>query len=207
MVQEYPFNLFHSLERPERQSNLLASVEVSTRAAPTATAHFQWLLDDITTFPNSVQRKIGWQVGGHGWQGEEGARTDWRLEYTFTDRGVYEHRQPPAAWFHEGQVIGHRAGPDAQDLYLRVRHELAPDEDVTLIYNWGRSGRSLHPTPEAPEQAPEQETLWGLAYGRDLTSNLSVGARYLHHRQTNVGQTRGVDRTDDRLLIEARYGF
>jgi len=206
MAERYPFHIFPELQRPERQSNLLASVEVSARAAPTAAVHFQWLLDDLTT-NHPVPRKIGWQLGGHWWPERPGQGPDCRLEYTFIDPGVYEHRQPGAVWFHQGRVMGHPAGPDSRDLYLRVRQELGPADDVTLIYQWGQYGRSLHPTPEQPQQAPEWETLWSLAYGRDVTPHLSVGARYLQHRQRNAGQVHGVHRRDDRLLIEARYGF
>jgi len=207
LVQEDIFGLVPSLNDPgDPQSNLLATVEISTCVAPTATAHFQWLLDDLTT-NDPVPRKIGWQIGGHWWREQEERRTDLRLEYTFTDTDVYEHRQPPAAWFYEGQVIGHRAGPDAQDLFLRIRNSLGPEDDLTFVYNWGQHGRSLHPTAEHPDQAPERETLWSLAYGRDVTPQLSVGARYLHHRWTNAGQIRGAKQTEERLWIEARYGF
>lgn len=206
MAERYPFHIFPELQRPERQSNLLSSVEISSRAGPTATVHFQWLLDDITT-NHPVPRKIGWQVGGHWWPGQPGRGLDGRLEYTFIDPGVYEHRQPGAVWSHEGRVMGHPAGPDSQDVYLWVRQELCPEQDVTLVYNWARHGRSRHPTEEQPDQAPERETLWSLSYGRDFTSHLSVGARYLQHRRRNAGQVRGVNRSDERLLIEARYGF
>lgn len=207
LVQEDIFGWVPSLNDSEDpQSNMLASLEISTGVAPTATAHFQWLLDDLTTI-DPVPRKIGWQIGGHWWREQEENRTDLRLEYTFTDADVYEHRQPPAAWFYEGQVLGHRAGPDSQDLFLRLRNSLSPEEDVTFVYNWGRHGHSLRPTEEHPDQAPERETLWSLAYSRDFTPHLSAGARYLHHRRSNAGQTRGVKQTEDRLWLEVRYGF
>jgi len=49
--------------------------------------------------------------------------------------------------------------------------------------------------------------LWSFAYGRDFTASLSAGARYLHSRQRNAGHIQGVNRTEDRWLLEARYGF
>lgn len=198
MVQEYPFDVFPELERSDRQSNYLGSFELSARTGPTNTTYFQWLLDDLTT-NKPVPHKVGWMLGVHGQDFRSLGRTDWRLEYTFIDSNVYTHRQPQVAWEYKGQGLGHPAGPDAQDVFFRLRHEFSPREDATLLYHWARHGRH--------EPAEERESLWSAAYGRDLTPQFSVGFRYVQRRLRNQNRIAGSSMDDQRAMIEVQYGF
>jgi len=198
MVQEYPFDVFKELERPDRQSNYLGSFELSVRTGQTHTTYFQWLLDDLTT-NKPVPHKVGWMLGSHGQHFRARGRTDWRLEYTFIDSGVYTHRQPPVAWEYKGQGLGHPAGPDAQDLFFRLRHEFSPIEDATLLYHWARHGRH--------EPAVERESLWSAACVRDLNPRLSVGFRYVQRVLRHRNNVAGDSMDDQRAMIEAKYGF
>lgn len=199
-----PLHLVQILFEEEEQSNLVASAELTYHFDPDRTAYFQWLLDDLkTTEPSpgvQIPRKIGYLLGFHWRDFLPRRRGNLRVEFAFTDPGVYGHRQPPAAWQRDGQVLGHRMGPDSTDFYLRVRQEVTPQSDLTLVFETAWHGRKK-------QAVTERETLWGLTYSRDLTPNLSLSVRYLRHTRKNANYTAGAHWRDERVNLEARWGF
>jgi hypothetical protein len=188
-----------AVESTERQSNLIGSIDLAFHLTESSSVYLQVLVDDITTVNPPVRRKIGLLIGGHWKDRPLDERWDVRLEYAFTDPGVYDHRNPSMLWEFQERPLGHRIGGDAQDVFLRVRYSPTPHDDLTLVGNLLRKGRR--------QSSPMNDRFWSLGYHHDFTPRAFAGLRWVRRRVRNLGLVSGLHRGETRLWLEAGYGF
>ena len=95
-------------------------------------------------------------------------RSDLRVEYTLN---AHRTDESPSLWYghytyqlgytHDGMIMGHHMGPDAEDLFARVSYYLTNNLQVGLDYDRMVRGKTLSVVEERVNQ-----------YGADLTVNL-----------------------------------
>lgn len=125
----FPFYATQHFWEKDYNVNVAVGLEVARNFSQGA-IYTDWFIDDITTFPRHVPRKTG-LVGG--------IRRDWEkaslhLEYIFTDRETYIHKNPNVSWLYKGYWIGTPLGPDAKGTLLRIEGHKGLPIILQLLY-------------------------------------------------------------------------
>jgi len=82
------------------------------------------LIDDITTTRLGTDwygNKLAYQLGTFVVRPFGLRDVDSRIEYTRIDPWVYTHRYPINSYTHYGDVLGHRLGPNADEIFVELR--------------------------------------------------------------------------------------
>ncbi|MCD6308610.1 MAG: hypothetical protein J7M24_06395, partial [Candidatus Latescibacteria bacterium] len=84
--------------------------------------------------------KFAWQLGTFINEPFGLPDFDARIEYTHIDPWVYTHRFPIDSYTHYGDVIGHRIGPNADEIYLELRKRFSRRLKTAVYFSGGRHG-------------------------------------------------------------------
>ncbi len=108
-----------------------------------ARAYGELLLDELTVSQLGTDwwgNKFGWLLGAH-------VATPWisgldaRIEYARMRPYTYSHRNRPTAYIHYDDILGHPAGPNAEDVTLQLRYRPLPALHAALDVAYTRRGR------------------------------------------------------------------
>ncbi len=103
------------------------------------------LIDDITTTKLGTDwygNKIAWQLGTFIVAPFGFRDMDARLEYSRLSPWVYTHRHQINTYTHYGDVLGHRAGPNADEFHAELRRRFSRRLHVSLAWTAGRHGEN-----------------------------------------------------------------
>jgi len=101
------------------------------------------LIDDITTTKLGTDwygNKLAWQVGTFIREPFGLLDFDARLEYAHVNPWVYTHRFPINSYTHYGDVIGHRIGPNADEVYFEIRKRFSRRLKTAVYFTGVRHG-------------------------------------------------------------------
>ena len=171
--------------------NLLIGAGLAWNAAPGYRLYSQLLLDELSV------KELGSDWWANKWGVLLGARLadpgvgnyrirglDLQLEYARLRPYLYGHRHISTAFLHNGDGLGHPAGPNAWDLAMLARYRPLPRVETALTAAFTRRGRNT-----------ETEN-----YGSDITIpyNSRVG-------DYGIETLQGVPQ--DQWLLEGRAGY
>ena len=130
------------------------------------------LIDDLTTGKLSSDwygNKLGWQLGAYILEPFGMNDLDCRAEYTRLRPWVYTHYRPINSFTHYGDVLGHRAGPNADELYAVIRKRFSRRFHSALSFMHGRHGANT------PDENIGGDPLAGFENGDSETAPFLAG--------------------------------
>ena len=178
----------------------------------------EWMVDDIifspwrNPFPNRTAFLVGAYFADHLGSGN----TDFRIEYTHINNYVYFPRSSWQNYLHQGEYIGHPLGPDADQLYLELTHNLSDRLNLSLSYTHERHGEGQTgiPLPSDPMIANEDIFLSGIiekqqAYQAQLSYTISpqweISAGITRENIKNKDNNIGIDEKNTYFQIELEF--
>lgn len=127
------------------QDNALMALDLSVRITHGLRGYGTVLVDDLTKSKLGTDwygNKLAY-LGGLFWVDPMGLRdTDLRLEAVRMDPWVYTHRFAINAYTNYHWSLGHWLGPNADDLFMEVRHRFASNVEIGLWAERERHGRN-----------------------------------------------------------------
>lgn len=135
-------------------------------------------------------------------------KADLRLEYLFNAHRVdetpgfwYGHSRYRAGYTHDGMIMGHHVGPDAEDFFARTSYYLRNNLIMGLDYDYMRRGITLNPVEERVNQM-------GLDCTFDVWDyRLSFTARYAFGVVQNFDNQAGDNRYEHLLTTSVKLRF
>ena len=132
------------IERAGRLDNALLGGGLSWVTTPGLRFHTQLLLDELQV----SQIGKGWWGNKWGWLAGVDL-VDWplsnlslRLEYARLRPYLYSHRTPTSAYLHYNDLLGHPAGPNAQDVALSLDYQPTRHLQTALKLAYTERGRN-----------------------------------------------------------------
>jgi hypothetical protein len=180
----------------------------------------EWMVDDFifTSWNNPFPNRTGFLAGVYFADPLSSGNTDFRIEYTHINNYVYFPRYSWQDYLYQGEYIGHSLGPDADQLYLELTHNLSDRLNLSLSYNQERHGEGQIgiPLPSDPVIANENIFLSGIiekqrAYQAKLSYTISPQWEFsvsaIWENIKNKDNNIGVDEKNTYLQIELEYQF
>jgi hypothetical protein len=180
----------------------------------------EWMVDDFifTPWNNPFPNRTGFLAGAYFADPLGSGNTDFRIEYTHINNYVYFPRYSWQDYLYQGEYIGHSLGPDADQLYLELTHNLSDRLNLSLSYNQERHGEGQigRPLPSDPAIANENIFLSGIiekqrAYQAKLSYTISPQWEFsvsaIWENIKNKDNNIGVDEKNTYLQIELEYQF
>lgn len=160
--------------------NMLVNVGIALDAEYTSPGGYQaygeYLVDDEPQYqgnnvPSRTGYLIGFQIPGESWHN----KVSFGAEYTRINYYTYSHLQRETDYLHDGKVIGHWLGPDADDLQLETRYHLDPRRTIRLILERQRHGEGRVGMPWDPQNGRDKIFLLGVV---ETTDRITLGFDY-----------------------------
>jgi len=178
----------------------------------------EWMADDFIFHPdvNPYPNRTGFLAGAYFADPLGSGNTDFRIEYTHINNYVYFPTHSWQDYLYQGEYIGHSLGPDADQLYLELTHNLSDRLNLSLSYNQERHGEGQAgiPLPSDPIIANEDIFLSGIiekqqAYQAKLSYTMSpqweISASITRENIKNKDNNIGVDEKNTCLQMELEY--
>jgi hypothetical protein len=153
-----------------------------------------------------IFKDIGYILGIYVPRVTDDGRLDFRFEYAHNAHRVdetpgfwYGHTIYRSGYTHDGLIMGHHMGPDAQDAFTRTSYRLQA-WTFGLDYDYMENGITLSPVQEKTHQ-------WGSDITYDFTNNVSLKVRCGYEIVKNFNMTADDDRDDHLLMTELSWRF
>jgi len=230
-----PFLVYMIEASEHRKGNNTIGLDMSLTLIPNIELYGELLIDDLQVqegrnFLRAWNSKYGILLGGY-WIDPFGIEnTDLRVEYAFLNQYAYTHRYPFTRYTHQGYVIGHWLGSDADDLFISVKSWLNDKVSASLTYELERHGEGdvtkKHPLDGEPETegvpvkgVPVNKNWEFLSGVTESTHNLSVAfeyytigkysakAEYTFSFKKNAGHQLSVNENGQKFIFNGCYRF
>jgi hypothetical protein len=122
-----------------RDDNILVSADFAVRPMDKLKLYGQFLIDDFN-YTDHDPNALGYIAGLYLSDLLDISGTDLRAEYTRIDTWTYTHLETENQFTHYGWVIGHRLGPDVDQLFLELCRMVNVDARLKLTYAFRREG-------------------------------------------------------------------
>ncbi|HHE64920.1 MAG TPA: hypothetical protein ENL09_02750, partial [Bacteroidetes bacterium] len=146
--------------------NSNVGVDMELNFYPGIKLYGEWMADDFILTPktNPYPNRTGFLAGAYFADPLGKGNIDFRIEYTHINNYVYFSTHPWQDYLYQGEYIGHTLGPDADQLYLKLTHNLSDRLNLSLSYNQERHGEGQAgiPLPSDPVIANEDIFLSGI---------------------------------------------
>ena len=180
----------------------------------------EWMADDFIFHPdvNPYPNRTGFLAGVYFADPLGKGNTDFRIEYTHINNYVYFPGHSWQDYLYQGEFIGNPLGPDADQLYLELTHNLSDRLNLSLSYNQERHGEGQvgTPLPSDPVIANEDIFLSGIiekqqAYQAQLSYAISpqweILAGITRENIKNKNNSLGINEKNTYFQIELNYQF
>jgi hypothetical protein len=129
------------------QDNMTLGADVSIKRIKHVNLYADFLIDDWKS------NKLGTDWWGNKWGATVGAQVvdppyvpdcDLTIEYTRIEPWVYTHFNPVNKFTNKGVVLGHWLGPNADQVYGKLRKDITADLAVSVTGSYERHGRNYY---------------------------------------------------------------
>ena len=205
------------LKQPS-EINTNVGVDMELNFHPGIKLYGEWMADDFILTPktNPYPNRTGFLAGAYFADPLSNGNTDFRIEYTHINNFVYFPTHPWQDYLYQGEYIGHPLGPDADQLYLELTHNLSDRLNLSLSYNQERHGEGQTgiPLPSDPMIANENIFLSGIiekqqAYQAQLSYTISpqweISAGVTRENIKNKDNNIGIDKKNTYFQIELEF--
>jgi len=216
-----PFISYQIMQTEDLKNNGLLGADFDITLVPSVEFYGELMVDDFQINEGMDafrvwNSKYGLLVGGY-WIDPFGLEDiDARIEYAFINQYAYTHKYDITRYTHEGYIIGHRIGTDADDLWFDVKRWFTDRFRVSLTYERERQGEGNVEKKHSVDGPRFWEFLSGVA---QTTHSFSVGlsyvsfgrysieAEYTHSRIRNADHNPGINRKGHQLIVKAENRF
>ena len=200
--------------------NSNVGIDIELNFSPGIKLYGEWMADDFILTPktNPYPNRTGFLTGVYFADPLGGGNTDFRIEYTHINNYVYFPTHPWQDYLYQGEFIGHSLGPDADQLYLGLTHQLSDSLNLSLSYTHERHGEGQVgiPLPPDPVVANENIFLSGIiekqqAYQVEISYTISpqweLSAGITRENIKNKDNNTGANENNTYFQIELEYQF
>lgn len=146
-----PLMFYRSAEHYlSHEDNVTMGLDFDLTAIRNLKFYGEFLIDDVTTSKLGTDfygNKLAWLCGGY-WVNVAGLpNLDLRLEYARIRPYVYSHKRPISTYEHFTTLLGHPIGPNADDLFARLRYRFSRSLlfEASFDYQrWGANSDSVN---------------------------------------------------------------
>ncbi len=155
----------------------------------------EFLIDDITTTELGTGfygNKLGYQAGCYYVNVATVKNLDLRVEYARLRPYVYSHKLPISTYQHFTTTLGHRIGPNSDDLMVQLKYRFSKALVTEVIFEqqrWGDNTESYNAGREITrDRAPEEPEYLDFLSGQlNRGVNLTGRIQYELFRNCNFG--------------------
>lgn len=144
-----PIIFYRAVERDRGSpDNVLLGADASWVAVPGLKLYTQFMLDELVVGEignGSWVNKWGWVAGAHLVNLPPGGLS-LRVEYARLRPYLYTHRTGTSSYTHYNDLLGHPAGPNAQDFSVFADYQLTPRIQGALALAYTQRGRGTDST-------------------------------------------------------------
>lgn len=204
LILVLPYYLYqHVFDEVDEEFNCLYSADLSYYSKGGVRVYGELLVDDMTApriFGSRFKRprKTGYLAGFYMPVTVGKQPSTLRAEYIFIDRRTYEATRsdhPEMAYSHEGDIIGHPIGPNANAVYARWDQKVSDSMSIIGEYlNQWQTERGV------PERGSRRVISLQLSW--DIAPDKSVSVRVAPYKECAVGGT-----VAEGTSYEARVSF
>ncbi len=217
-----PLISFQSMQAEDNKNNGLIGMDFDVTLIPSIEFYGELMVDDIQLqkgkkLLRTWGSKYGILAGGY-WVDPIGLKdSDIRAEYAFVNQYAYTHRYNAINYTHQGSVIGHWMGTDADNLWLKIGHWFTDKLHVSMTYERERHGEG---DVNSPGKDADLSKYWEFLSGvTELTHSFSArllyssigrystSIEYTYSQHRNVGHERSADGEGHQLVISTEYRF
>jgi hypothetical protein len=204
----------------DSEINSNVSVDMELNFHPGIKLYGEWMANDfiLTSKTNPYPNRTGFLAGVYFVDPLDTDDTDFRIEYTHINNYVYFPTHTWQDYIYQGEYIGSPLGPDADQLYLEVTHQLSDKFNLSFSYTHERhgEGRVGIPSPSDPEIANENIFLSGIIEKRnaytagiayDISPKWDVSGSVTLENIENKDNNLGVSENEAYLQMELKYQF
>ena len=208
LVLVLPFYLYqHMFTNIDAEFNVLCAADLTYLSKGGSQAYVELVIDDMTSprFFDSNRferpRKTGYTVGYYAPKLFGGKLpSNFRAEYTSIDRLTYSATREDfaeLAYIHDGDIIGHPIGPNANAVYLRGEQYLSSRFSIIGEYLNQRQTDSGSP-------APGSRRVTSLMAAYDISPDKSIALRVAPYKTTMPG---GLSEDGTKYELRASFAF
>jgi hypothetical protein len=227
-----PFIIFQSMQAQDAKDNAFLGFDFDINLPPSLEFYGEVMIDDfIQTFEENPFRvwasKYGVLVGGY-WADPLGLPdVDLRAEYALVNQYAYTHMYGITNYTHQGNVIGHWIGTDADDLWISAGHWVNDNLHIFLRSELERQGEGdvskRYPLDVPQDEKPVgieppryweflsgvEESTYSFSIGMSYTSlgKYSTSVEYIHSRIRDFDHQIGINKNINQVLVKAYYRF
>lgn len=132
----------HYLGSPD---NMMMGIDIKCNLIKNTKFYSELLIDDITTTKLGTDwygNKLGYLAGIFWVDPLQVQNTDLRIEYARIQPYVYSHHNS-LSYKHYDSLIGHRIGPNSDDLYVELNYRFSRCAKLTFFSEFWRHGANL----------------------------------------------------------------
>ncbi len=141
--------------------------------------------------------------------------TDVRFEVVRIQPFSYSHRFPRNTYSNYNNTIGHWLGPDTDDLYLELAHQVGRELRLAISVEQRRKGQNDINQGEPPEDGRtkflggivERNRYYGLSADWQFRRDWFVAADYQIIQAKNLQNRAGINQTNHRLFLRLNLNF
>lgn len=191
--------------------NIAVAVDFDWLMRPGIRLYGSVLVDDALD-QLAIRARAGILMGLHLTDPFRTGRTSLRLEYSAVSNGTYSYSTPGGLdHAYRGRSLGHWLGPDGDDLYVELTHQVNSASSLQLSYAYTRHGRGrIGQAPPPPEDwflsgVVERRHTLGLLLHTIQSRSLETRYRAEIASVTNRGNVAGANGWEGALGVELIY--
>lgn len=128
--------------------NVLISFDLAVRPSDGIKLYGELLIDDLNyakayDYEVNHPSSLGYIVGIYLSEPISFTALDFRTEYTKVDTWTYSHRVDENQYLHYGWIIGHKMGPDAEQIFFEINKIFNVDTRLKIKYAYRRWGKEM----------------------------------------------------------------
>jgi hypothetical protein len=143
------------------------------------------------------------------------ANTDVRLEAVRIQPFVYTHRDPVNTYTNYSNTIGHWLGPDSDDWYLELGHQITRDVRLALSWEQRRRGQNDVREGDPPENnqirfldgVVERNRYLGVTVRWQTVRDVFLSANYHFIQSKNLNHREGFAQNNHRLFLRLALNY
>jgi len=196
-------------------NNPLIAFDISIHKWNNIELYGELLVDDYQILrPNPEPDALGF-LGGVFLLSPSG-KSDVRIEYTRINNYVYSVLKEKNNYVHQGKIIGHWLGPDAEDLFFELNHWISDKIQLTLQYETRNHGEGEIGHPWTPEEGKknaflsgvvERKNIIGLKTSYEPNAQWEFGLGIKFWTIQNKEHIEGISSKDKEVKAEIRWKF
>jgi len=194
--------------------NPLMDFDISIHKWKDIILYGELLVDDYQILPSLEPNELGY-LGGAFFCSPSG-KSDLRIEYTRINNYVYSVLKEKNNYIHQGKIIGHWLGPDAEDLFFELNHWISDKIQLTLQYEIENHGEGKIGHPWKPEKGRKNAFLSGVVEKKNIIGinasyepnaqwELALGIKFWNIQ--NKEHIEGISLKDKEVKAEVKWKF